>query len=110
MGIKPDNWQVLGAFIVYLVGVAGLGILSHRYLTRGSFVKEYFVGNRGLGPWVLALTVAATAIQSAPEVLRQIHADYLAAGAEVVTANTFRTHERNLRAGGISGNGDMASS
>src|SRR5438876_8020087 len=62
MGIKPDNWQVLGAFIVYLVGVAGLGLLSHRYLTRGSFVKEYFVGNRGLGPWVLALTVAATAV------------------------------------------------
>src|SRR5438093_7141541 len=39
-----------------------LGIISHRFLTRGSFIKEYFVGNRGLGPWVLALTVAATAI------------------------------------------------
>src|SRR5436309_14456930 len=39
-----------------------LGIFSHRYMTRGSFVKEYFLGNRGLGPWVLALTVAATAI------------------------------------------------
>jgi homocysteine S-methyltransferase len=37
----------------------------------------------------------------APEVVRQIHADYVAAGAEVITANTFRTHERNLRAGGI---------
>ena len=64
MGIElsPESWQVLVAFGCYLIGVAALGIFSHRYLTRGSFVKEYFLGNRGLGPWVLALTVAATAI------------------------------------------------
>jgi len=34
-------------------------------------------------------------------VLQQIHADYLAAGAEVITADTFRTHVRAL---GPSGN------
>jgi S-methylmethionine-dependent homocysteine/selenocysteine methylase len=34
-------------------------------------------------------------------VLRQVHTDYLAAGAEIVTANTFRTHVRAL---GPSGN------
>lgn len=64
MGIElsAESWQVLVAFACYLVGVAALGIFAHRYLTRGSFVKEYFLGNRGLGPWVLALTVAATAI------------------------------------------------
>lgn len=64
MGIElsSDSKQVLVAFLVYLLGVAGLGIFSHRYLTRGSFIKGYFLGNRGLGPWVLALTVAATAI------------------------------------------------
>lgn len=64
MGIRlsSDSWQVLAAFACYLVGVALLGVFSHRYLSRGSFVKEYFLGNRGLGPWVLALTVAATAI------------------------------------------------
>lgn len=33
-------------------------------------------------------------------VLQQIHADYLAAGAEVVTANTFRTHVRALAPSG----------
>lgn len=60
--ISHDSALVLVAFLVYLVGVALLGIFAHRYLTRGSFVKEYFLGNRGLGPWVLALTVAATAI------------------------------------------------
>src|SRR5262245_52564364 len=64
MGIElsADSWQVLVAFACYLVGVAALGIFAYRYLERGSFVKEYFLGNRGLGPWVLALTVAATAI------------------------------------------------
>src|SRR5262245_32703464 len=64
MGIDlaPDSWQVLVAFACYLVGVVLLGVFSHRYLSKGSFVKEYFLGNRGLGPWVLALTVAATAI------------------------------------------------
>jgi sodium/pantothenate symporter len=64
MGIElsGDSLQVLVAFGLYLVGVATLGVFAHRYLSRGSFVKEYFLGNRGLGPWVLALTVAATAI------------------------------------------------
>lgn len=64
MGIElsTESWQVLIAFGCYLVGVMALGIISHRFLKRGSFVKEYFLGNRGLGPWVLALTVSATAI------------------------------------------------
>ncbi|HYT93791.1 MAG TPA: hypothetical protein VEL76_34040, partial [Gemmataceae bacterium] len=64
MGIElsAESAQVMVAFALYLVGVAALGVFAHRYMTRGSFVKEYFLGNRGLGPWVLALTVAATAI------------------------------------------------
>jgi SSS family transporter len=62
VNLSADSLQVLVAFGVYLAGVAALGVFSHRYLGRGSFVKEYFLGNRGLGPWVLALTVAATAV------------------------------------------------
>jgi len=38
-------------------------------------------------------------------VLKQIHMDYLAAGAEIITANTFRTHFRALAP---SGNGHRA--
>src|SRR5512143_932071 len=38
-------------------------------------------------------------------VLQQIHADYLTAGAEILTANTFRTHRRALAP---SGNADRA--
>lgn len=64
MGIElsPGSGQVLVIFLLYLVAVAALGVFAHRYVTRGSFVKEYFLGNRGLGAWVLALTVAATSI------------------------------------------------
>lgn len=62
LDLSPASQQVLVAFGCYLIGVLLLGIVSHRFLTRGSFVKEYFLGNRGLGAWVLALTVAATAI------------------------------------------------
>ncbi|MCS7159768.1 MAG: hypothetical protein RMJ19_04785, partial [Gemmatales bacterium] len=60
--LGPDSGQVLLAFALYLLGVAALGIFSHRYLKRGEFLQEYFLGNRELGAWVLALSVAATAI------------------------------------------------
>ena len=48
---------------------------------------------------------SARALLSAPEVLHQIHSDYLRAGAEIITANTFRTHRRSLAKGGL---GDRA--
>ena len=48
---------------------------------------------------------SARALLEAPAVLQQIHADYVRAGAEVLTANTFRTHRRSLAAAGL---GDRA--
>lgn len=48
---------------------------------------------------------SARALVASPEVLFQVHADYARAGAEVVTANTFRTHRRSLAKGGL---GDRA--
>ena len=48
---------------------------------------------------------SANALLNAPDVLRQVHRDYLAAGAEVITANTFRTHRRTLARAGL---GDRA--
>ncbi len=44
---------------------------------------------------------SAAAILDAPDVLTAIHRDYVDAGAEIVTANTFRTHAINLAAGGL---------
>lgn len=38
---------------------------------------------------------------SHPDILRQIHLDYLAAGADLVIANTFATHKHALEAAGV---------
>jgi len=43
---------------------------------------------------------SAAALVAAPEVVSRIHCDYVAAGAELLTANTFRTHALNLAAVG----------
>ena len=60
--LSRESQQVLLAFGCYLIGVMIFGVISHRFITRSNFVKDYFVGGRGLGAWVLALTVAATAV------------------------------------------------
>lgn len=44
---------------------------------------------------------SAGAIVSNPEVIRQIHADYIAAGADIIRTNTFRTNERTLLKGNL---------
>lgn len=46
---------------------------------------------------------SARALVKVPEKVLEIHRDYVAAGAEVVTANTFRTHRRSLAHGGFGG-------
>ena len=43
------------------------------------------------------------ALLTHPEVVKQIHLDYLAAGAEIITTNTFRTTRRALAKAGIGG-------
>lgn len=43
---------------------------------------------------------SARALLEAPDVLRAIHADYVAAGADLITTNTFRTHRRTLTRAG----------
>ena len=47
---------------------------------------------------------SARALVDAPEVLEEVHADYLRAGADVIVTNTFRTHERSLARAGLPGN------
>lgn len=44
---------------------------------------------------------SAKALLDHPELVEQIHRDYLAAGAEVLITNTFRTHRRNLEQAGL---------
>jgi SSS family solute:Na+ symporter/sodium/pantothenate symporter len=54
----------LVAFAGYMIGVFALGALSHRLLRRGSFLKEYFLGDRQLNAWVLSLTYVATSVSA----------------------------------------------
>src|SRR5207302_9761955 len=52
------------AFVGYMGGVFLLGALSHQLLQRGSFLKEYFLGDRKLNAWVLSLTYVATSVSA----------------------------------------------
>jgi SSS family solute:Na+ symporter/sodium/pantothenate symporter len=54
----------LVAFAGYMAGVFLLGFLSHQLLKRGSFLKEYFLGDRQLNAWVLGLTYVATSVSA----------------------------------------------
>jgi SSS family solute:Na+ symporter/sodium/pantothenate symporter len=47
-----------------MVGVFLLGALAHHLLERGSFLKEYFLGDRKLNAWVLGLTYVATSVSA----------------------------------------------
>ena len=44
---------------------------------------------------------SAHALLDDPALVQRIHLDYLEAGAQVLTTDSFRTHARNLRAGGL---------
>ena len=48
---------------------------------------------------------SAHALRHRPELVARIHADYVAAGAEIVTANTFRTQARTLGRAGLDAQG-----
>ena len=47
-------------FVLYIAGVFVLAAISHKLLSKKSFMGEYFLGSRGLGSWALAFTFAAT--------------------------------------------------
>src|SRR5436190_2918846 len=49
---------------------------------------------------------SAQALVEAPDTVRQIHEGYVRAGAEILTANTFRTTPRALRKAGMEGEAD----
>ncbi|MEX0711248.1 MAG: sodium:solute symporter [Pirellulales bacterium] len=46
----------LAALLVFIAASVWLGTLAQRAVEKGSFLKGYFLGNRGLGAWALALT------------------------------------------------------
>ncbi len=46
----------LVALLVFIAASVWLGTVAQRVVEKGSFLKGYFLGNRGLGAWALALT------------------------------------------------------
>jgi Na+/pantothenate symporter len=64
LGPPAASPYTLVAFAAYSVGVLALGALAHHLLSRGSFLKEYFLGDRKLNAWVLSLTYVATSVSA----------------------------------------------
>ncbi|MDV5172015.1 sodium/pantothenate symporter [Photobacterium rosenbergii] len=55
------NSQLLIPLVLYLMAVFGLAIYTRRHRGTGNgFLNEYLVGNRSMGGFVLAMTLAAT--------------------------------------------------
>ena len=63
------------------------------------------LNRRGVDTGLPLWSANALLNDSDSDILRQIHIDYLNAGADIITANTFRTHRRALAP---SGNADRA--
>ena len=54
-----SNTTELVVFIIYLVGMIGVGVFFF-LRSRGSGEKDYFLGGRKMGPWVSALSAGAS--------------------------------------------------
>ena len=50
------GFGALAALLLFILGSVWLGTLAQRALSKGTFLKGYFLGNRGLGAWAMALT------------------------------------------------------
>src|SRR5205823_3911117 len=62
---------------------------------RGVNVSRGVSAERANGAW------SGTAMADAPEVVREIHEDYLRAGAEIITANSYNTNRGQLARAGL---------
>lgn len=46
----------LAALVLFIIGSIFIGALANRAMREGAFMQGFFLGNRGLGAWALALT------------------------------------------------------
>ena len=56
--VPPPNVGI-GAMVMLVLFIAGsiwIGVTANRVTSKGGFMKGFFLGNRGLGVWALALT------------------------------------------------------
>ena len=50
------NYGTMIALMIFIAASVWLGTLAQRVVKKSSFVKGFFLGNRGLGAWAVALT------------------------------------------------------
>lgn len=55
-GVPEGGVGTVVALAVFIVASGWIGVLANRAMQSGSFMKGFFLGNRGLGAWALALT------------------------------------------------------
>ncbi|STO55559.1 sodium/panthothenate symporter [Canicola haemoglobinophilus] len=54
------NFNIVSPLIFYLIFVFGIAYYSYSKRSQGNFLSEYYVGNRSMSGFVLAMTTAAT--------------------------------------------------
>ncbi|MBI3862636.1 MAG: sodium:solute symporter [Planctomycetia bacterium] len=55
-GTPSVGYGTLAALVVFIVASMWIGMLANKAMQSGTFMKGFFLGNRGLGAWALALT------------------------------------------------------
>src|SRR5579863_3996333 len=54
---KPGvGYGTLVALVLFIIASMWIGMLANKAMSSGTFMKGFFLGNRGLGAWALALT------------------------------------------------------
>ena len=54
--LDPSSYGVMFALATIIAVSGWIGVVAQRAVSRGSFLKGFFLGNRGLGVWAMALT------------------------------------------------------
>jgi SSS family solute:Na+ symporter/sodium/pantothenate symporter len=54
--LDPSSYGVMFALAVIIIVSGWIGVVAQRAVSKGSFLKGFFLGNRGLGVWAMALT------------------------------------------------------
>lgn len=53
---QPSDWGTLVALVLFIGASMWIGWLANKAMQKSSFMQGFFLGNRGLGAWALALT------------------------------------------------------
>lgn len=51
-----NGYEPIAALSLLIIACLWLGVLANRAIAKSAFLSGYFLGNRGLGAWALALT------------------------------------------------------